>query len=177
MKPKLVLTLLFAWFAAALAGAQSAGIESATAAGTHVHIISKGGQEWTVPSEQGQEGVENVQVADDGSTVGWLVDKFDSCCVSYAIPAELVVWRDGTVIRRFDHLGQAVFGWTFLRSGAELAFHQAPLHGDEIYDCTRVDVRTGKVLEEWWMGKTKSAPAWVKLLDQQYPMPDPDAPR
>ncbi|MFP5236686.1 MAG: hypothetical protein ACLGSD_12360 [Acidobacteriota bacterium] len=139
-----------------------------------MHIVSKNVREWTVPAEQGQEGVEDVQVADDESTVGWLVDKYDSCCVSYAIPTELVVWRNGAVIQRFDHLVQAVFGWTFLRSGAELAYHQAPLHGDEIYDCTHVDVRTGKVLEEWWIGKTKTPPAWVELLNQAYPMPEPN---
>ncbi len=138
-----------------------------------MHIVTADDQDETVPPEKGQDGIENVRVAEDGHTAGWLVNLWASCCVSYSIPVRMVLWRDGGVIRRIDS-HQAIFGWTFLRGGKEVAFHTAPLHGSEVYDCSRVDVQTGRELGEWSMTQKTPAPDWVYLLDKQFAMPDPD---
>ncbi len=138
-----------------------------------VHIVTADGRRETIAPEKGQDGIESIRIAEDGRTVGWLVDLWASCCVSYSVPVELVIWRDGHVVRRIRSV-QAIFGWTFLAGGKEIAYHVAPLHGSEIYDCFRVDVQTGHELEEWSMMQKVRVPAWVKLLDKQFPMPDPD---
>jgi hypothetical protein len=171
---KMLLAIVLAALGPAVAWPQNIPIKQAyVGKNNRVHIVTGDGRDETIPPEKGQDGIENVRVAEDGRTVGWLVDLWASCCVSYSIPIELVIWRDGGVIRRI-HPVQAIFGWTFLAGGKEVAFHNAPLHGSETYECSRVDVRTGRELEEWSIMRKTPVPAWVKLLDEQFPMPDPD---
>lgn len=171
---RLLLTAVIAAFAVASGLAQDILLKDAyVGADKRVHLVTASGRHETVPAEKGQDGVENVDIAKDGRTAGWLVDQWSSCCVSYSVPTELVIWRNGRAIRRIESR-QAIFGWTFLNDGKEVAYHVAPLHGDEIYECYRVEVRTGRELEHWSMMSKTPAPFWVKLLDEQFPMPDPD---
>jgi hypothetical protein len=72
-----------------------------------VHIVTADGKDFAILPEKGQDGVGNIKVAPDGVTVGWLVDLWESCCVSYSIPTELVVWRSGRILLRIH------WGWPF----------------------------------------------------------------
>ncbi|HKF48031.1 MAG TPA: hypothetical protein VKB38_11790 [Terracidiphilus sp.] len=140
-----------------------------------VHIVTVDGRDRAIQAEKGQAGIENVRVAGDSRTVGWLVDVPSSCCMSYPIPVELVLWRSGRVIRKFWKT-QAIFGWAFLRGGEEVAYHTAPLHGSEIYQCYREDVGTERLLDQWSLASKTPPPDWVKPLDAQVPIPDHDNP-
>ena len=117
-----------------------------------VHIVTDDGQDHAIQSEKGQEkgkgGVEKIQIAPDGKAVGWLVNLWASCCVSYAIPFELIVWQSGHVVRRV-HPGMAIWSWAFIGNGKELAYRSRPLHGGWSGECTLVDVATGKELGSW----------------------------
>ncbi len=139
-----------------------------------MHVVTAGGRDRAIPPEKGQSEASDPQLASDRQTAGWLVNLWDSCCVSYPIPTELVIWRAGRILRRI-HPGQAIFGWVFLNGGKEVAYHTAPLHGDEIYLCARLDLATGRQLESWSINdRKKGTPDWVKLLAERFPMPEDD---
>jgi hypothetical protein len=112
---------------------------------SRVHVVRGDSREETVAPEKDQDEVQQVKVAPDGRTVGWLVNTYGSCCVSYSIPMVLVIWRDGHVIRRF-HAGQLIGGWDFARGGKEITYYTEPLHGDSGATCYRASVATGKGL-------------------------------
>jgi hypothetical protein len=116
-----------------------------------VHIVTADGHDHTNRSEKGQEkgreGVENIRVAPDGKTVGWLVNS-RTCCVWYAVPLELVVWQSGKIIRRV-HPSMAIWAWGFVEDGKELAYRNSPLHGGWSGERVLVDIASGKDLDEW----------------------------
>jgi hypothetical protein len=117
-----------------------------------VHIVrSDGAGELVVPPEPGQDSVQQIKVAVDRRTVGWLVSTYASCCVSYAIPVDLVIWRDGHIVRRF-HSAQFIAEWNFARGAREVTFSTEVLHGDADATCYRKDIATGKQLESWACG-------------------------
>jgi len=157
-----------------------------------VHIITSDGRDHTIKPEKWQAGggFKDVDVAPDGRTVGWLADQMltpleGATNYSYAVALELYIWRDGRVIRRFPASAFAIQDWTFLKHGNEVAFHVAPPHGRESYDCSLFDVNTGKELASWAIDrKDYIVPAWAKplLVNESLPGPDeisnwfPDAP-
>jgi hypothetical protein len=58
-----------------------------------VHIVKSSGKEIVVRKERGASGVEDVKVAADGQTVGWLIDwpNPDANRKWELIPGELVI--------------------------------------------------------------------------------------
>jgi hypothetical protein len=79
------------------------------------------------------------------------------------------------VIRRFRTPGLPIDNWIFLKDGNEVAFHVAPTHGQEFYDCTLLDVNTGKKLADWSLDrKDYVVPDWAKPLLVDDPLPGPD---
>jgi len=137
-----------------------------------VHIVTANGRDLTLPPEKGQEGVDKIQVTPDGKTVGWLVNRWDSCCVSYAIPTELVIWRSGHVIRRI-HPSMAIWSWAFLKNGSELAYRISPLRGGWSGECVLAETATGKNLAVWDFpvdqngndsGDNSDEPEWAKQI-------------
>ncbi|HEY1161139.1 MAG TPA: hypothetical protein VGE83_10935 [Terracidiphilus sp.] len=119
-------------------------------ADTHgrVHIVTADGRDHGISPEKGQNGVEKIQVAPDGKTIGWLVDLWASCCVSYPISFELVVWQSGHIIRRV-HPSMAIWSFAFVKNGAEIAYRNSPLHGGWSGECVLVDIASGKTLASW----------------------------
>ncbi|HTV14249.1 MAG TPA: hypothetical protein VME68_06015 [Acidobacteriaceae bacterium] len=147
-----------------------------------VHIIGVDGREQTIDPKKWQAGAgyESVIVAPDGKTVGWLADRLlspleGSTNYSYPVALELDVWRDGRVIRKFSPSAYVIQNWIFLKDGEEVAFHTAPPHGQEFFNCTLFDVGTGKQLAQWELDrKDYVVPDWAKglLVDADLPTPD-----
>ncbi len=129
-----------------------------------VHIRTRDGGEQVVPGEPHQRGIESVQTAPDGQTVGWLVDYSDPDNSS-PDAGKLVIFRGGRIVRRFD--SDQVFGsWTFYAQEAQVAYHVGPIHGEESSHCELRDVKTGRLLAQWNgdLDDTKR-PQWAKGLD------------
>jgi hypothetical protein len=147
-----------------------------------VHIVTADGREHAIRPEKWQSGggFEGIQIAPDGQTVGWLADQMltpleGATSYPYAVSLELDVWRAGRVIRRFSPPALTIQNWIFLKDGNEVAFHVAPTHGQEFYDCTLLDVNTGKEIAHWSLDrKDYVVPDWAKPLLVDDPLPGPD---
>jgi hypothetical protein len=113
-----------------------------------VHIVTAQGRDLRIAPEKSQGGVEGIQVAADGKTVGWLVDRWESCCQSYPIPTELVLWRTGRIVRRL-YTGRPTWGWAFENGGTKLAYRTSFTHGGWSGESTLIDVASGKSLAVW----------------------------
>lgn len=147
-----------------------------------VHILTADGRDYTIKPKKWQAGggFGTPVVAPDGKTVGWLVNQMlmplqGGTSYSYAVALGLDIWRDGHVIRRFSTPALTIQNWIFLKDGNEVAFHIAPPHGQEFYDCTLFDVNTGKELAHWSLDrKNYVVPDWAKSLLVDDPLPGPD---
>jgi hypothetical protein len=116
-----------------------------------VHIVTADGRDRAISPEKGQEegpeGIENIRVAPDKKTVGWLVNS-RTCCVSYAVPLELVVWQADHLIQRI-HPMMAIWAWGFIKNGKELAYRNSPLHGGWSGERVLIEIATGRTLASW----------------------------
>ncbi len=147
-----------------------------------VHIATADGREQTIKPRKWQSGAgfDDLKIASDGKTVGWLADQMLSPMqgatnYSYPVALELDIWRDGHVIQRFSPPALIIQNWTFLENGNQVAFHIAPPHGQEFYDCTLLDVNTGKRLAHWALDRRNYVvPAWAKPVLEDDPLPGPD---
>lgn len=175
--------LCVAWASAlAFAGTSSAVTKASVDSKGWAHIITADGRDHLIRSKKWQAGgrYTSVQVAADGRTVGWLADQMISplqCGTNYPCPValSLKIWRNGRVMRTYNVDGTPIRDWRFVGSGAEVAFHQASLHGPDDFDCTLFDVSTGKKLAHWAVDRKKyTAPDWVKQLLVNDPLPGPD---
>ena len=145
-----------------------------------VHIVTSDGRDHTITPAKWQNGggFTDVSVAPDGRTVGWVVNQMlapfeGGTNYAYPVGADVDVWRDGKVIRKFGT--GLIQDWIFLKNGEEIAIHTDPSHGRQSYDCTRYDVRTGKELEHWSLDrKDYVVPDWAKPLLVNDPLPGPD---
>jgi hypothetical protein len=146
-----------------------------------VHIVTSDGRDHKIKPKKWQSGggSEQIKVAQDRRTVGWLVNQmfapFEAGTnYAYAISLELDIWRDGRVIFRSGP-GLGIQRWMFLKDGNEVAFHRAPPNGQEIYECALLDVNTGKELAHWSLDrKNYIVPDWAKPLLVDDPLPGPD---
>lgn len=146
-----------------------------------LHIVTADGRDHTIKPAKWQSGggFEDVAIAPDGKTVGWLVDQMltpleGGTSYSYPVALELDIWQNGHVIQRFSPPGLTIQNWIFLKDGSQTAFHIAPPHGAEPYDCTLFDVNTGKKLAHWSLDRRDYVvPDWAKplLADETLPRP------
>jgi hypothetical protein len=111
-----------------------------------------------------QVSVEQPVIAEDDLTVGWTVN-FPNCCTSYPIPLMLVIYRDGGILRRIIP-GLAVFRWFFLKNGSEVAYLAETVHGSLAPTCELLDIKSGRILDEWHHGKSKALPKWAEPFAQ-----------
>lgn len=115
-------------------------------------------------------GFSDVKLAEDKQTIGWTID-VENCCTSYPLPSEFVVFRDGHILHTFDKI-RMVWSWMFVRGGERVAIVSGFSHGPEVGQYQLYDVKTGKLLAEFW-GDEKlqalkpDAPQWAKLLEKQ----------
>jgi len=136
------------------------------------HILTADGRDHTIRPEKWQAGggFQDLDVAPDGKTVGWLVDQMltpleGNTNYAYAVALRLDIWRDGHVIRKFSTPVFPIANWIFMKNGAEVAFHVHPAFGMEQYNCFLFDVQTGKKLSSWDIfEKSRVIPDWAKPL-------------
>lgn len=147
-----------------------------------VHIVTAaGGDKSILPKKwQAGGGFEAVEIAPDGETVGRLADQMltpleGGTNHSYAVPLEIDIWRAGHLIRRFMPSASVIRDWIFLRGGKQVAYRVAPPHGQQFYDCTLMDVATGKQLAHWSLDRSDYAvPDGAKQVLKGDPLSGPD---
>jgi hypothetical protein len=164
LKSALVVLCLIGFVHTSLA--DDSAVKSAISLDKKAHITLVDGRKFDVALEPDQIGIEDIKVAPNSNTVGWLVlypnpdgSHFDS------LPGELVIWRGGKVRRRFD-TDQVFYSWTFFRAGTQVTYHTGPTHGESTSHCELHNVSDGKLVEMWNGDLDGSAqqPDWVVPL-------------
>jgi len=181
MRRFLIVLCLFA-SAAAFPAASPAVAKAFVDSMGSVHIVTEDGGEQKIGPEKWQDGggFSDVSVASDGRTVGWVANQMLSPLAAgandgYAVAVNIDVWRDGKVIQRLSPDAYVIRNWLFLKNGEEVAIHTAPLHGQDFFDCTRFDARTGRKLAHWSLDRRNYVvPEWAKPLLVNDPPPGPD---
>jgi hypothetical protein len=122
----------------------------------------------TIPAERGQfsDGnavvpqtvFEQIALAPDRRTIGWLAD-YMMCAQSYPCPLELVIFHAGARTRKMAPKFGTIWGWMFIDGGAEVVVHSGFPHGDMTGEFTLYDVKTGTMMGSY--AKTRDAPSWV----------------
>ena len=126
-----------------------------------VRVVRADGREVVIPKEKEQQGAEELQISDNHKTLGWLVE-YPNCCTSYPIPMTVVLYRDGRIIHRLQN-GRAIFRWTFMKGGEQVAYFSDSVHSNLAPECVLVDVGLGRTLEDWRRDKGP-LPAWAKIF-------------
>lgn len=166
LKNVLVVLCLAGFFNNSLAA--DSEVKSAISLHRKAHISFFDGRGYDAASEQDQLGVEEIKVAPDRKTVGWLVlypnpdgPGFDS------LTGKLVIWRDGKVLQRFD-TDQVFYSWSFFRDGTQVGYHIGPTHGEKASHCELHNVSDGRLVATWDGDLDGSAqrPDWVAFLNR-----------
>jgi hypothetical protein len=158
-------TLLFLALCPAIVTAQSVKIAKAYADRSGVlHVVTSNGQDISVPKEKAQTGAEEIKITDDHQTAGWLVvyPNPDPNRAWEKLYGELVLWRDGKVMRRFS-TEQAFWSWGFWQNGKQVRFHIGPLHGAGRFELH--DLETGRLVAAIDEDATQTLPDWAESLD------------
>lgn len=158
-------TLLIVVLSAAMAAAQTMKITRAYADSTGaLHVVTSNGQDIAVAREKAQSGAEEIKIADDHQTVGWLVayPNPDSNRSWEKLYGELVLWRDGKVLRRFS-TEQVFWSWDFWKEGKQVRFHTGPLHGAGRFELH--DLETGRLIASVDEENTQALPDWAESLN------------
>jgi hypothetical protein len=108
-----------------------------------------------------QSGFENIQIAGDRRTIGWLAT-YMICAQSYPCAAELVIYRSGHVTQRIAPDTGIVWNWIFWQRGAQVAVHSGFPHGDRGGIYSLYDVESGHVLGSYAGGP--NGPPWAEAL-------------
>lgn len=138
-----------------------AGVAASDQSGD-VHLHLPDGSIVTAPKLRDQRSLSDPALAEDGHTVGWL-GNYDTCCQSYPVPQQLVIWRSGRVIRRID-ASAMIWRWRFYKDGKEVGFADGPTHGSHVpYSYKLYDVATGRLIREI-PGNSKLDQQWAILL-------------
>lgn len=128
----------------------------------NVLIRYRGGTTVTAPKGRNQRSLSRPALAEDQQTAGWL-GNYDSCCQSYPIPRQLVIWRSGRIIRRID-AGAMIWNWRFYKNGKEVGVSDGPTHGSNIpYSYKLYDLPTGRLVSQI-DGIEENFPEWATAL-------------
>lgn len=141
---------------------------------SRIHVGLSDGSEVQPPPEKDQVGISQASISKDRTAAAWLVD-YDNCCTSYPLSLRLVAYRVGKPLLRLEGRGiGAMFGWSFLNGGSQVAFWQSLPHGDDAPHFELHDVQSGRLLAQWdsppdddtdnKSSSDKKEPAWVKAL-------------
>jgi hypothetical protein len=131
-------------------------------------IVLRSGRVVIVPRSEGTCSYEQVEVARDGETVGWVEDStaypegHKPCeAGAQAVEAGPVIWRQGRIIRDFGLWGGVVL-WSFYQGGRQVSVHAGPAHFDDSNSCTLYDVATGHALKKWRVEDKTPPPDWAQ---------------
>lgn len=151
-------------FSGLAAFGQANGIHVDTAPTGRTHVVDTHHKDHIVVAEKNQIGIDSIQTAEDGKTVGWLVLYKDSGGSS-PVRGTLVVWRGGKVVRRFQ-TDQTFWSWAFDDAHAKrVAYHVGAMHGEPTARCELHDVKNGRLVLSW-QGDLQDAkrPPWTEGL-------------
>jgi hypothetical protein len=159
----LLITLLFNGLLPNTGICQGRPVAGSARADGAAQITFADGKTTTIPKEPGQVGINEAQIASDG-TVGWLVE-YVVDGVPYPIAEKLIVWRAGTVIRRLSS-EQVFYSWTVYASGQQVAYHDGPLHVESESHCELHDAESGRLIAHWDgdLESKSNRPAWTQGL-------------
>jgi hypothetical protein len=126
----------------------------------HVVVIPNDPQLVLHAWPQGQQtDFDDLQLAPDHRTLGWLAD-YMACAQSYPCALDLVIFRNGKILRAFTPEYGIFWGWQFRAGGAQVAVQYGFPHGDNTGAYKLYDVASGKMLQEY--NGTGTAPDWVR---------------
>jgi len=117
-----------------------------------------------------QAGFSNAVISDDKTTVGWLAE-YPNCCTSYPIPLELVIYRNGGVLRVFSGNELPIWRWVFEKHGTQVAFEQETVHGGLGIHFELREIKSGLLVDKHDNDPTPDAPAWIRDLTPKKPIP------
>lgn len=134
-------------------------------------IATEDGREIVQHKEAEQVGFDQVAIAQDGRSVGWLA-LYPNCCTSYPIPLKLVIYSSGR-LWAFTGRGLPVWRWRFKAGARQVAFEQETVHGGLGIHYEWRDVATGRLIAEYDPAvgagnrtiKAQDVPKWVEELD------------
>ena len=135
-----------------------------------LQIVTTDGRTIAVPKEETQTTVAEPFVSPDRTAVG-ATGEYTSCCTSYDIPLQLIIYSNGRVHRYSGALGSAIFEWHFVDRGQRVAFGAQTVHfGCDVY-WRLVDIRTDRLVDTIAIPqpcgqiphpKSVKTPNWVK---------------
>jgi hypothetical protein len=130
-----------------------------------LYLVTSTGIEVHAPKLKGQTHFEQVEIAEEGRTVGWLADYPNPTVTNYKgamLAGNLVVFRNGRILHVFD-TEQVFWGWAFRGAGSQVAYCTGPTHGGTA-ECLLRRVDSGAVMERWVVKGDGTPPAWVHDL-------------
>jgi hypothetical protein len=95
-----------------------------------------------------QVGFDQPLIAPDRRTLGWLAE-YDNCCTSYSIPLQLILYRDGRIVRKLRGNGLPIWQWRFVHGAKQVVFVQRPTHGSFPDHYELRDVASGRLQAEY----------------------------
>jgi hypothetical protein len=78
-------------------------------------------------NDPNQQGFDDPHISPDGQMAGWLMLE-GNCCASYPLPTELVLFRDGRIVRQFTG-DTVIWAWAFSSDGKAVAWRERTAHG------------------------------------------------
>ena len=140
-----------------------------------LRITTSSGLVVVVRKQGEQSSFRRVTLSPDRSAVAAQAE-YPSCCTSYGLPLELVVYSQGTV-HRFKGIGLPIFRWHFADGGDRIAYGQEPVHfGCEIHYELR-DIESERLIDSADVPQScgqrpdppeTAVPKWVDALNEAH---------
>jgi hypothetical protein len=113
-----------------------------------VQIRFNSGRSIQVPVEKGQAGRQQLRVARNGRSAGWLVE--DGPVGSYSVPTTLTVYAADKPLKHFGD-GLMLRDWHFVDDDKHIEFSSSPVHGPgaDWLQMEVHDIETGRLLRRW----------------------------
>ncbi len=147
----------------ALAGAngQYASNRDPGAGSGPLSVTYRSGKRVIVPTQNMQTDFNDIQLAPDHKTLGWLAE-YLACAQSYPCALQLVVFRDGKILRQFTPGYGIMWFWEFLGGGRQIAIQYGFPHGDANGAFELYDISSGRLLQKYQ--GTGPVPGWVQTF-------------
>jgi len=152
----------------AVDGFASTPIKSAEVDDSGVVHITANGSQYEVPKEQGQTGVAQLRICQDGRIAGWLV-QYQSPAPNRElekIAGLLILWRDGKVACRIGTQQAVLEKWKLAEGSQKVVTLAGPTHGAGLhFELHRTsDCRLVAEFDELYKDVSKE-PSWVRSLE------------
>jgi hypothetical protein len=137
-----------------------------------IHLIRADGERFFQPQIKDpfpphtneQTGYGSPQLSADRTIVGWMKETY--CCTSYPVSLAVIVWRPGSRPHVLTGDGRAIFAWSFVAGGKQVAFRQDALHGEPFPNFELRDAKTEQLVNRWRGPLTSKAPGWAAGLQR-----------